>query len=97
LATIDWGINTAPGLLNRQQMEQALAIVGGPFKCCSPDCSPRAPEQKNRAGSAGRPVRVGAHPKEYTDGTSATTFGRARADFEKAWRVFLSNRTEADF
>jgi len=54
-------------------------------------------QQKNRAGSAGRPVRVGAHPKECTDGTSATTFGRARADFEKAWRVFLSNRTEADF
>jgi hypothetical protein len=25
------------------------------------------------------------------------TFYQARADFETAWRVFLSNRTEADF
>jgi len=35
-------------------------------------------------------------PRECTDGT-AKTFKRARADFERAWRVFLSNRTEADF
>ncbi len=33
---------------------------------------------------------------ECADGTAAT-FDQARADFEKAWRVFLSNRTEADF
>ena len=38
----------------------------------------------------------GSHPGECTDGTAAT-FKRARADFEKAWRVFLSKRTEADF
>jgi hypothetical protein len=38
----------------------------------------------------------GAHPRECTDGTAAT-FKRARADFENAWRAFLSNRTEADF
>jgi hypothetical protein len=38
----------------------------------------------------------GAHPRECTDGTAAT-FDRARADFEKAWRLFLSNRTGADF
>ncbi len=38
----------------------------------------------------------GAHPRECTDGTAAT-FDRARADFEKAWRLFLSNRTEAVF
>jgi hypothetical protein len=25
------------------------------------------------------------------------TFDQARADFEAGWRVFLSNRTEADF
>ena len=37
----------------------------------------------------------GAHPRECADGTAAT-FDQARADFEKAWRVFLSNRTEAD-
>jgi hypothetical protein len=30
------------------------------------------------------------------DGTAAT-FDQARAEFEAAWRVFLSNRTEADF
>jgi hypothetical protein len=34
----------------------------------------------------------GAHPRECTDGT-ATTFDRARADFEKAWRVFLGPST----
>jgi hypothetical protein len=38
----------------------------------------------------------GSHPRECTNGTAAT-FKRARADFEAAWRVFLSNRTEADF
>jgi hypothetical protein len=38
----------------------------------------------------------GSHPAECTDGTAAT-FDQARADFEAAWRVFLSNRTEADF
>jgi hypothetical protein len=38
----------------------------------------------------------GAHPRECTDGTAAT-FDQARADFDEAWRVFLSNRTEADF
>jgi hypothetical protein len=36
------------------------------------------------------------HPREYTSGTAAT-FDQARVDFETAWRVFLSNRTEADF
>jgi hypothetical protein len=38
----------------------------------------------------------GSHPRECTSGT-AETFDEARADFEEAWRVFLSNRTEADF
>jgi hypothetical protein len=38
----------------------------------------------------------GSHPGEHTDGTAAT-FEAARADFEIAWRVFLSKRTEADF
>jgi hypothetical protein len=38
----------------------------------------------------------GSHPGECTSGTAAT-FDQARADFESAWRVFLSNRTEADF
>jgi hypothetical protein len=38
----------------------------------------------------------GCHPRERTHGTAAT-FDQARADFEEAWRVFLSNRTEADF
>ena len=37
----------------------------------------------------------GAHPRECTDGTAAT-FDEARAEFEDAWRVFLSRRTEAD-
>jgi hypothetical protein len=38
----------------------------------------------------------GCHPGEHTNGTAAT-FDEARAGFEEAWRVFLSNRTEADF
>jgi hypothetical protein len=38
----------------------------------------------------------GSHPRECTHGTSAT-FDQARADFERAWAVFLPKRTEADF
>jgi hypothetical protein len=38
----------------------------------------------------------GSHPGEHTNGT-APTFEEARADFERAWAVFLSNRTERDF
>jgi hypothetical protein len=38
----------------------------------------------------------GSHPGECADGTAAT-FDQARADFEQAWAVFLSNRTDADF
>ena len=39
---------------------------------------------------------LGSHAREHQSGTAAT-FDQARADFETAWRVFLSNRTEADF
>jgi hypothetical protein len=38
----------------------------------------------------------GSHPGDCTNGTAAT-FDQARADFEAAWRAFLSNRTDADF
>jgi hypothetical protein len=38
----------------------------------------------------------GCHSGECTNGT-AETFDQARADFEAAWQVFLSKRTEADF
>jgi hypothetical protein len=38
----------------------------------------------------------GSHPGECTDGASAS-FDQARVEFEDAWRVFLSMRTEADF
>jgi len=31
------------------------------------------------------------------DWSHAATFDQARADFEAAWRVFLSKRTESDF
>jgi hypothetical protein len=37
----------------------------------------------------------GARPGECTSGT-AKTFDQARADFEAAWKVFFSNRTDAD-
>src|SRR3982074_3389123 len=38
----------------------------------------------------------GSHPGECTGGAAAT-LDQARPDFEKAWAVFLSKRTEADF
>jgi hypothetical protein len=38
----------------------------------------------------------GSHPREHQSDTAAT-FEQARADFERAWLVFLSKRTEADF
>jgi hypothetical protein len=38
----------------------------------------------------------GSNPGEHQSGTSAT-FDEARADFESAWKIFLSKRTEADF
>jgi hypothetical protein len=38
----------------------------------------------------------GSHPGECTNGASAT-FDQARAEFEEALAVFLSNRAEADF
>jgi hypothetical protein len=38
----------------------------------------------------------GSHPGEHRSDTTAT-FDDARADFERAWLVFLANRTEADF
>jgi hypothetical protein len=38
----------------------------------------------------------GSHPGEHQDGTAAT-FDEACAEFERAWQVFLPNRTEADF
>jgi hypothetical protein len=41
-------------------------------------------------------VYPGSHPREHQSGIAAT-FDRARADFERAWAIFLSNRTEADF
>jgi len=39
---------------------------------------------------------TGSHPKECASGTAAT-FDEARAAFESAWRLFLSNRNKADF
>jgi hypothetical protein len=38
----------------------------------------------------------GSNPGECTTGTAAD-FDEARVDFEAAWGVFLSKRTEADF
>jgi hypothetical protein len=35
-------------------------------------------------------------PGEHQSGTAAT-FEEARADFERAWQVFFSKRTDADF
>ena len=38
----------------------------------------------------------GSEPGEISSDTAAT-FKEARADFERAWQVFFSKRTEADF
>jgi hypothetical protein len=38
----------------------------------------------------------GSEPGEITSDTAAT-FEEARTDFERAWQVFLSRRTESDF
>lgn len=38
----------------------------------------------------------GSNPGDHQSGTAAS-FAEARADFESAWEIFLSNRTEADF
>jgi hypothetical protein len=38
----------------------------------------------------------GSHPREHQTGTSET-FDQARSEFEAAWAVFSSKRTEADF
>lgn len=38
----------------------------------------------------------GSHPGEHQSGT-AMTFDEARTDFEDAWKIFLPQRTEADF
>jgi hypothetical protein len=38
----------------------------------------------------------GCEPREYTEGT-AKTFDKGRREFQRAWRVLLSSRTEADF
>ena len=38
----------------------------------------------------------GSHPRECTSDTSET-FDQARTDFEAAWAVFLTKRTEVDF
>src|SRR5882757_1114092 len=54
--------------------------------------------QPARRRSVGMVVRLlsSLASGEHQSGTAAT-FDQARADFEAAWRVFLSNRTEADF
>jgi hypothetical protein len=55
--------------------------------------------ERSRSALAFRTTRTrgsGSHPGEHESGTAAT-FDEARADFEQAWQVFLSKRTEADF
>jgi hypothetical protein len=42
-------------------------------------------------------IRTGIPPHEDPWGCTAATFDQARADFEQAWQVFLSKRTDADF
>jgi hypothetical protein len=57
---------------------------------------------RSRYGSASLMTKIrgngypGSHQGEHQNGT-APTFDAARAGFEEAWAVFLSNRTKADF
>jgi len=62
------------------------------YSRASRDLNPRDTEQWEwRCG-----FYPGSFPGECQHGTAAT-FDEARAGFEKAWQVFLSKRTEADF
>jgi hypothetical protein len=64
-------------------------VVGSITRCVgNPDAAPR---WQWRCG-----FYPGSRPGECTSVTAAD-FDEARADFETAWRVFLSKRTEADF
>ncbi len=52
--------------------------------------------RKMKIRGSGIAASIRDHPGEHQNGTAAT-FEEARADFESAWQVFLSKRTEADF
>jgi len=45
----------------------------------------------------GTAVSIWARIRDEHQSDTAATFDEARADFERAWQVFLSNRTDADF
>jgi hypothetical protein len=49
-----------------------------------------------KTGGGFRDCYPGSFPGEHQSDTAAT-FEEARADFKRAWQVFVSNRTEADF
>jgi hypothetical protein len=75
---------------------QQLAMTAG--RSITATCRP----ERLRSALATRPVQTlgsgpaGCHPGEPRSGISPT-FEEARADFERAWAVFLSKRTQADF
>jgi hypothetical protein len=63
--------------------------VGTIAKCVGNPCA--APKWQWRCG-----FYPGSRPGECTNST-APTFEQARGDFEAAWHVFVSKRTNADF
>ena len=66
------------------------------FNAIRSENGPRRPKDKRPKTWARANDAEGRYPREQTHGTAAT-FDQARAEFEEAWRLFLSNRTEADF
>jgi hypothetical protein len=64
----------------------------------TPERSPSASATRMtaRSGSGAAASIRDRIPGEHQSGTAAS-FDEARADFESAWKIFLSKRTEADF
>src|SRR3979411_2531618 len=65
-------------------------------RSCRDDCRARRKPHDTDPWEWNCGFYPGSHPREHQSDT-APTFEQARADFECALQVFLSNRTEADF
>ena len=63
--------------------------------CTGGECRGVRHDRYLRAASSFQ-IGVSRGRRTCSNGTSAT-FDQARAAFEEAWRIFLSNRTEANF
>jgi hypothetical protein len=66
------------------------------WRACRYDCRARRQPYDTEPWEWPVGFYPGSHPDEHRIDTAAT-FDEARAKFEAAWAVFLSNRTETDF